>query len=571
MNCLRPPVGFYSSIVFDSTVAIQNGFKYLNTDTLSRFAIKIIFADFENFPTLEIDTLIFETKDFAAIERFNREISIRRKKIADLLLRSINEKLDIPTNINDSDVSIYYANINRLPSIKKIIKETISPALLSDDYAICGGSLLLNLPSSYIIAKDGEDLQSLLMRAVRKRNLLQSIKNEQELSGVARDSFKWSINSFLVPLRQLYADRIKEIISSHQFIFGEFDISMQLLMHLGAYGIEDVWNIPKDLMSQLSQSTIIEACAKFEQMVTDGIVSPNDSLVLGELFRLADELDEHLSGLSVNIGNARINLPSFKMCNMACNPFTDSGAHTELVLTKREFIDSPNGKIMIVREKLSGRKVIFSPIQPEISSLYSRGFCNLHYANPGEIAVYGAFVEGEELPFAYSSYSRISYNYTREMLSYLGFADDEIIESSRAWNAIWAPENTMSVLFSYSQNRLKEMFRDEILGILTSINPNLGFSASAFRGIHFEIASLKPTVFSYQLINDRPYFKSKGEIAKNLGVEVSNLINSEYYTENKTPFLPTVELLYLYDKNERRKLSESPIYTVSRNDYLHNR
>lgn len=60
--------------------------------------------------------------------------------------------------------------------------------------------------------------------------------------------------------------------------------------------------------------------------------------------------------------------------------------------------------------------------------------------------------------------------------------------------------NTMSVLFSYSQDRLKETFGDGIRGILTSI-----------------------------------------------------------------------KLLYLYNKDERKKLSESPIYVVSENDYLFNR
>lgn len=234
-------------------------------------------------------------------------------------------------------------------------------------------------------------------------------------------------------------------------------------------------------------------------------------------------------------------------------------------------IDGPNGKIMIAHERVSGKKVIFSPVPPEISALYSRGFCNLHYANPGEIAVYGAFVEGDNLPFAYSSYGRISYNYTKEMLAYLGFANGEIIESSRAWNAAWAPENTMSVLFSYSQDQLKEAFGDRIRGILTSINPNLGFSASAFRGIHFEVVSLKPTIFSYQFDGNKPYFRPKGEIAKKLGVEISALSTSRYYTDNKIPFLPTIELLYLYNKDERKKLSESPIYVVSENDYLFNR
>lgn len=572
MSFSRPSVGFYSSVAFGSTIAIQNGFKFLNIDYVLKLAIRLAFTHFDNFPPIKIDMTMFEAKNPATIELLNREFSIRRKKISDLLIPCINDKLNVSENISNSEVEAIFDCIDSLPSLRKIVRETISPILLSDDYALCGKNLLLDLPNSCIVANSDEELQNLLARAIEKRNLFQKIMDEQKNSSIPRKNFQWRTNPFLVPIRQLYADRIKEMVASHHCIFGEFDLSIQLLMHLGAYEVDEVWSIPEELISSQSlRSTEVETCAKFEHMVNEGRIVPNNPLVLQEITRLADELDAYFSGLHINVNGANIGLPSSHMCNINFSPFADIGVHTEIVLTDKEFIDGPNGKIMIAHERVSGKRVIFSPILTEISALYSRGFCNLHYANPGEIAVYGAFVEGEDLPFAYSSYGRISYNYTKEMLAYLGFADGEIIESSRAWNAAWAPENTMSALFSYSQDRLKETFGDGIRGILTSINPNLGFSASAFRGIHFEVVSLKPTIFSYQLEGDRPYFRTKGEIAKNLGVEISALSASRYYTDNKIPFLPTVELLYLYNKDERKKLSESPIYVVPENDYLFNR
>ena len=47
--------------------------------------------------------------------------------------------------------------------------------------------------------------------------------------------------------------------------------------------------------------------------------------------------------------------------------------------------------------------------------------------------------------------------------------------------------------------------------------------------------------------------------------------DSPHVPENKIPFLPTVEFIYLFDKNERKKLLKSPIYVVSEYDYLNNR
>ena len=567
----RPSVGFYSPVAFNPIIAIQNGFRFLNIDDVFKLAIKLAFTHFDNFPPINIDMTIFETENSTAIELLNREFSIRSKKISGLLIPSINGELNVSGNISDSEIEILFGNISSLYSLKKIVRRTISPILLSDDYVLYGKDLFLDLPNSYMVVNDNERPYDLLMRAIEKRSLFQKIGNEQEISSVSRKNFQWVTNPFLVPIRQLYANQIKELVASHHFVFSEFDLSMQLLMHLGAYEINKVWRISGNLMSQLSRLTEMEACVRFKHMVNEGIVVPDYSIVVQEIARLANELDVHFSELHVDVDGTRINLPSTHMCNMNSSPFDNAGAHTELILTDRKFIDGPNGKIMIVHEKLSGKKIVFSPVSPDISTLYSRGFCNLQYANPGEIAVYGAFVEGEDLPFAYSSYGKISYNYTKEMLAYLGFTNGEIIESSRAWNAIWAPENTMSVLFSYSQERLKETFGDNIRGILTSINPNLGFSASAFRGVHFEVISLKPTVFSYQLEDDKPYFRPKNEIAKNLGIEISALSASRYYTDNRIPFLPTIELLYLYDKDERKKLTKSPIYVVSKNDYLYNR
>lgn len=571
MNFSRPSIGFYSPVAFDPIITTRNGFRFLDIDDVLMLTIRLAFTYFDNFPPIKINTTIFETKNPIAIELLNREFSIRRKKISDLLIPGINGELKISENISNSEVKTLFSNMDSLYSLKKIVRETISPMLLSDDYALYGKELLLDLPNSYIVANDNEGPYDLLMQAIAKRDLFQKIENEQEVSSVLRKNFQWNTNPFLVPIRRLYASQIKELVASHHFVFGEFDLSMQLLMHLGAYEINKVWRISESLTSQLSRLTETEACAEFEHMVNEGVVIPNNSIIIQELARLADELDTYFSGLYVDIDETRINLPSSYMCDMNFSPFTNTGAHTELVLTDREFVDGPNGKTMTVHEKLSGKKIIFSPVSPAISVLYSRGFCNLHYANPGEIAVYGAFIEGEDLPFAYSSYGWVSYNYTKEMLAYLGYKDGEIIESSRAWNAAWAPENTISVLFSYSQERLRETFGDSIRGIITSINPNLGFSASAFRGIHFETVSLKPTVFSYQLEGGKPYFKPKGEIAKNLGIEISALSTSRYYTDNKIPFLPTIELLYLYDKDERKKLIESPIYVVSKSDYLFNR
>lgn len=572
MSMIRPSVGFYVQSIINPSIASQNGFKFLDMDNLLRISIDLAFNHFDNFPSINFDTSIFSMNDTAKIEALNRDFSIRRKKISEALVLVIDNMQGPIKNINDMKMDILFNNIERLHSLKKIIREVASPLLISDDYILCGRNLLLDLPKFYIVANADDSVGDLLNRVIQSRRFFQSIASNQLAMSIPRSDFRWISNSFLVPIRKIYAQKIKEMVALHKYIFSEFDLSMQLLMHLGARKISELWVIPEELISRWSgQEFDAEEYIEFERLVEKRVIIPNDEVILCELSRIAGELALYFSETYTEVLGLRIDLPSSYMCNIHSSPFLTTNARTEITLANNAVMDGVNGKVMVAHEKITGKKIIFSEVSSEVSSLYSRGFCNLHYANAGEVAVYGAFVEGDDLPFAYSSYGNISYNYTKEMLSYLGYKNGEIIESSRAWNAVWAPENTMSVLFSYSQERLKEKIGNNLKGILTSINPNLGFTASAFRAIHFEIVSLKPTVFTYQLDGANAYFKLKKEIAKNLGLKITDLSNSPLYTENKIPFLPTVELLYLYDKEERKKLAKSPIYVVSKNDYLFNR
>ena len=536
----RPAVGIYfrnSIIPADFT---HDSFIMIDMEGVFQLAYESSISKFDGFPDLSYDLDRFNSKDQRYINKINREISIRRKPIAAIL----NEKfLDLVFSKRKPQFTFKIGRkINYLPALEKIIAESISYFLNEHDCVIFGSPLCLKIPDTYIVSKD--NFQSELNEIIRKRNLFDAISALQSKIGVDRKDFTWSSNVTLAPIRKDFKNEIMAEVERYR-TFSEFDLSMQLLMHLGA----------RDK----------------KQFCSSDNSGFNKEFISKEIARLAKELDNYFEGLYVIADGKKIFLPAATMNGHTRNPFSDYTDHPELDLSHKKLISKDGQNSLVVKEKYSGKKIIFAPVAKEISSLYSRGFCNLHYANPGEIFVYGAYLEDDVLPFAYSSYGLISYNYTKEMLAFLGFSDGSILESSRAWNATWAPENTMSVLFTYSQEMIKEHMPGA-KGILTSINPNLGFSASAFRGIHFEIVSLKPTVFSYQIDeNGLPHFKSKSEISKSLGIELSKLYESSYYTENRIPFLQTIEMLYLYDYTERQKLLQHPIYVVSENDYINNR
>ena len=177
---------------------------------------------------------------------------------------------------------------------------------------MCGKNLLLDLPRSYIIANKDENPEALLKRAIERRKLFQTIEDNQEFLSIPRNSFNWIANPFLAPIRQIYKEKINKTAAIHQFIFSKFDLSMQLLMHLAAYRIDDVWDIPDIFKIQISGlDQMEEVCDKFNNMIKSGSVTPNDTPIMSELSRLAAELGMYFSRLHVKIKNIHVKLPSF--------------------------------------------------------------------------------------------------------------------------------------------------------------------------------------------------------------------------------------------------------------------
>lgn len=360
MSMIRPSVGFYVQSIINPSIASRNGFKFLNMDALLRISINLAFKHFDNFPSINFDTSMFSTNSATKVEALNRDFSIRRKKIAEELVLAIDNMQGSIKNINDMKLDILFNNIERLHSLKKIIREVVSPLLISDDYILCGKNLLLDLPKFYIIANTDDNIEDLLNRAIQSRRFFQDIANNQLATSIPRSDFRWISNSLLVPIRKIYAQKIKEMVVLHKHIFSEFDLSMQLLMHLGARKISELWIIPEELISRWSgQEFDAEGYIEFERLVEKRVIIPNDEVILCELSRIAGELASYFLETYTEVLGSRIDLPSSYMCNIHSSPFLATNARTEITLANNVVMDGVNGKVMVAHEKITGKKIIF--------------------------------------------------------------------------------------------------------------------------------------------------------------------------------------------------------------------
>jgi hypothetical protein len=218
-------------------------------------------------------------------------------------------------------------------------------------------------------------------------------------------------------------------------------------------------------------------------------------------------------------------------------------------------------------EKTSNEKVIFKRIDLQLSRAYIETFHYLHSVRDDDTFAFGAFVEGEEMPFAIVAYAPVGRKYKRDMLKAAGVELGSTIELTRAWNSEHAPKNTMSLLYAYAHANIQKLFlhnRKQTLTVVTAVNPNLGFKGSAFRAVGFSLIGHKPTAF-YYLIDSagNRTFTTRRDLSKAL--KKKNAAKIEYSTA-QFPLLSTKELA-VHLRGSQRMQHVGAIYDIADSEY----
>lgn len=422
-------------------------------------------------------------------------------------------------------------------------------------------------------------------------------KIEQNKSGVQRDAFTWEVNPCLALIRSRSSDIIngeqdgsfgKEIFEDaarkyHEYGITEFDIAVQTMIHLSAYPPEEVWQGDKvvigDILSLIKIGEVGLARESMLKALSEGTIKLNTELVNQESERQAKKLRDLFENTKVEYKGQTVNLPAKYMGNPDLNPFKDTDHPEIAVKGKEEQTDPESGeKIWQVREQRTGKKIIFKRVPKEISNLYSKGFHYLHEGRSDERAAYGAYLEGDDLPYAWVSYSPVDRSYKREMLDHYGTEPHTMLEMTRAWNSSWAPKNTMSVLFSYAHTVLQDEWKKEVAkgsidkplqGIVTAINPNLGFHANAFNGVGFVSTGLKPALFTFLRTSDGFSYMPRRSIQQKLGLATSSqLTRHPDFSTSQIPLVDTVEMVLFFDKAKEKGLLSQPMYRIQNEHYL---
>jgi len=408
-------------------------------------------------------------------------------------------------------------------------------------------------------------------------------RKKQRRLEIERADFKWETNPLLTEIRVRGNGIFQEAAATNKaYGITEFDVAIQTMIHLAGFPPERVWRGIDKTILEVAKNIKLKNSCKVAEMLNKAIskdkVNLDLRLVRFEALRQVERLKDIYSH-GTNINGKIVTLPAKYMGNPNYSPFKSIEARIS-TKGKKILIDSGTGETqLVVKEMSSDIEVIMKKVPIEISRLYKLGFHYLHAEPKDEIEAYGAYIKDEKMPFAWVSYSPVWREYKKKMLNYFGIESHCVVEMTRAWNSIWSPKNTMSVLFSFAHNQLRKQWKKNVdtgkedkplAGVITSINGNMGFHANAFRGVGFEVAGLKPSNFTYYK-DEHGYltYIPRRKLAQKLELKgEEELITNLNFESSRFPLLPTYEMILLFDQNARAKLSKRPIYRIPDDDYL---
>lgn len=398
----------------------------------------------------------------------------------------------------------------------------------------------------------------------------------ENATAIPRDLFTWEVNELVSGVRGEMAADLQRITSPDGdtgVAVSDFDLAVQVMLNACFYPPNVVWQGDERVVNESAQLIAVGEATHANRLLLAGRCAGQIAVNRELMLTVAERQMSRLQGYYTRCYDGGLLLPNYN--DPASTPF-EAQAETVATSKRREYIDVDGERQAVIGEKNSGKRIVLKQTDALTSKAYAEGFHYIHEPRPDEVAAYGAYMEDDPLPFAWVTYSPIAQPYKREMMAELGYNPARILEMTRAWNAIWSPKNTMSLLFAHAHTEMQLRTRNgeesvvpdgELAGVLTAINPNLGFRANAFNGVDFGVVGLKPASCKYLVGSDgTPTYMLRRAIARELGVSVDELPGHPRFARNAMPLLPTNEMAVIFNRKTRHK-PDGPIHIIDSKKY----
>lgn len=370
---------------------------------------------------------------------------------------------------------------------------------------------------------------------------------ELQENSIQRENFIWMFHTVLQPIKDILVELSSDIVKKYPFI-NQNDLIYQTLIILTSYNLDKILDISDEDLNYIENSIKnrdINAFNYINKKITNDEIKINMGIVSKTL------IDSTLNMLDYyRDDDIRRRMIEYNKSN-----------------NKTTFMNKKG--MMICQDELEkSDEITFRKLDSKDSKFISTYCHYLHTPRNDELVSYGAFLNREQYPIAYVSFSKQDRSYKKELLYYLGIEPQNTIEMTRAWCSNNAPSNIMSSLFQYSiddiqkdwKERSKNCFEDKYLqAVTTAINPNLGFSASSFLGCNFIPIAVRPAKFTF--VNEN------GIIKYETRRKIQDENHQSVFFENKFSILPLNELILCVDKNRQENVINSNIILIEKDDY----
>ena len=230
------------------------------------------------------------------------------------------------------------------------------------------------------------------------------------------------------------------IVQKYPYI-NKNDLIYQTIILLTAFDLTEIYEIDEDYSNYVQQAIknrSNEINLEFKSKLLNNEIKLNIGIVVKSLFDSTTKL---------------------------LDLYKDKGVQDRMISynsgEKDSLLKVENGLMIRTKNGIDNTDKITFKIVDSKSSKFITTYCHyLHTPRTDELVAYGAFLNDDEYPVAYVSFSRQDRDYKKELLYNIGIEPQNSIEMTRAWCANSAPANIMSSLFQFAINDIQSNWND---------------------------------------------------------------------------------------------------------------